>query len=106
LIRNKEDKGGLGPARKPSPGTCSDNKPTENNRSLSAYSNSTAYNNSLCPICGGNHNVLVISLENGSHIVTHPFRKEKVKKVKVADGKRRATRLDLIDTFWPKEGDI
>jgi hypothetical protein len=76
-------------------------------RLLSVYSNSTAYNNSLCPICGGNHNVLVISLENGSHIVTHPFKKEKATKVKLTDGKRRATRLDLIDTFWPLgEGEV
>jgi hypothetical protein len=61
----------------------------------------------VCPVCGGNHNVLVINLEHGRHIVTPPFPKEKAAKVSVTNGKRRATRLDLVNTFWPsnEEGD-
>ena len=49
----------------------------------------------------GTINVLVISLENGGHIVTKLFSKEKATKVKVTDGKRKATKLDLVDIFWP-----
>jgi hypothetical protein len=61
----------------------------------------------LCPICGGNHDVLVISLENGGHVVTKPFPKdEAIRRVKTkASGIRaRATRLDLIDSLWPMDG--
>jgi hypothetical protein len=83
-------------------------KPAEK-RSLSAYSNITAYNSSLCPVCGGDHNVLVISLENDGHIITSPFQKEKATEVKakVTGVKRRATRLDMVDAFCPyEEGEI
>lgn len=66
-------------------------------------SNTKVANNSLCNICGGDHNVLLIPLENGSHIVTRPFPKEKATKVKVKNDKRRATRLDLVNVFWPSD---
>jgi hypothetical protein len=60
--------------------------------------------NSLCPVCGGDHNVLVISLENSGHIVTRPFPKEKATRVKVNSGiKVRATRLDPVGVFWSAE---
>lgn len=71
-------------------------------RSLSMYRNDLVSNNS-CPVCGGDHNVLMISLENGGHIVTRPFPKEKASKVKKTDAKRRATKLDLVDIFWQSE---
>ena len=80
-LTDNKNKGGLGPARKPSPGTCRDNKP-QNNGPLSTYSNESASNN-ICDICGGNHNILVIPLENGGRIITRPFTKEKVTRVKV-----------------------
>jgi hypothetical protein len=83
---------------KPSTGTCRDN-----NRPLSTYSNKPVSNNRFCSICGGDHNVLVIGLENGEHIVTPSFCKRKAIRVKVADGRRRAKRLDLVDIFWPSE---
>jgi hypothetical protein len=68
------------------------------------YTNEPVSNNSsLCSICGGDHNVLVIPLENGGHIVSRPFPKEKTTKVNVTEGKRRATRLDLVGIFWPTE---
>jgi hypothetical protein len=69
-------------------------------------SNGALSNNSLCPVCGGDHNVLVIPLENGGHIISRPFPKEKATKVKITNAKRRATRLDLVDVFWSsnKEG--
>jgi hypothetical protein len=71
---------------------------------------STPFNGKLkgaCDVCGGDHNVLIISLENGGHIITHPFRKEKATRVKVDSGiKGKAIGLDLIDIFWPKDGDI
>ena len=92
---------GLGPAKRPSLGSCRDNKP-QNKGPLSTYSNGVVSNN-ICHICGGDHNVLVIRLENGGHIITRPFSKEKSTKVKVTHGKRRATRLDLVDIFWPAE---
>jgi hypothetical protein len=68
--------------------------------------NTKVANNSLCRVCGGDHNVLVISLENGGHIITRPFAKEKATKVDITNAKRRATRLDLVDVFWSsnKEG--
>jgi hypothetical protein len=61
----------------------------------------------LCPICGGNHDVLVVSLENGGHVVTKPFPKDEAFRVKIkaSDIKARATRLDLIDSLWPMDGD-
>jgi hypothetical protein len=69
------------------------------------YTNEPVSNNScLCSICGGDHNVLVIPLENGSHIVSRPFPKDNATKVNVTGDKRRATRLDLVDIFWPTEG--
>lgn len=95
--------GGLGPAKRPSHETCRDNKP-HNNGPLSTYNNGAVSNN-ICPICGGDHNVLVIGLENGSHIITRPFPNEKATKVNVTDGKRRATRLDLVDVFWRPDED-
>jgi hypothetical protein len=105
LIRNKDKEGGLGPARKPSPGMFRDNKPLDK-RPLSTYSNAPVSNN-ICHVCGGDHNVLIISLENGGHIITHPFSKEKATRVKVDSGiKGKAIGLDLIDIFWPKDGDI
>jgi hypothetical protein len=61
----------------------------------------------LCPICGGNHDILVISLENGGHVVTKPFPKDKAfrrVKTKASSIKVRATRLDLIDRLWPMDG--
>ena len=62
---------------------------------------------SSCPVCGGNHDVLVIGLENGGHIVTQPFPKEETTRVKVTSNKLRATKLNLVDIFWPEyEGDI
>jgi hypothetical protein len=78
LIDNKNR--GLGPAKKPSPMMWSDNKPRDRH-SLSAYSNKLASNN-ICDICGVDHNVVVISLENGGRIVTPSFRKEKVTRIK------------------------
>jgi hypothetical protein len=48
---------------------------------LSEYSNGWVSNN-ICRICGRNHNVLVISLENGGHIVTLPHPKDRATKVK------------------------
>jgi hypothetical protein len=80
-------------------------RPSQNRDGIN--NNESVFNNSLCQICGGDHNVLVIPLENGGHIVSRPFPKEKATKVNVADGKRRATRLDLVDILWPtKGGDI
>jgi hypothetical protein len=87
--------GGLGSAKRPS-----------HYRRDDVNNNKPVFNNSLCDICGGNHKVLVISLENGGHIVTHPFSKEKTTKVKITLGKRRATRLDLVNTFWPSGEDV
>ena len=98
MIRSKDKEGGLGPARKPSPGMFRDN-----NRLLSTYSNKPVSNNRFCSVCRGDHNVLVIGLENGEHIVTPSFCKRKATRVRVADGRRRATRLDLVDIFWPSE---
>ena len=66
-------------------------------------SNDTVSNISLCPVCGGDHNILVIPLENGGHIVTPPFRKEKTTKVNARDGKHKATRLDFVNVFWPTD---
>lgn len=65
--------------------------------------NESVFNNSLCHICGGDHNILFIRLESGGHIITRPFPKQKATKVNVTNGKRRATRLDLIDIFWKSE---
>jgi hypothetical protein len=67
------------------------------------YSNNTASNNGLCPFCGGHHNVLVFSSEDGSHIVTRPFSKKKATKTKVINEKRREITLDFIASLWPKE---
>lgn len=66
-------------------------------------SNGALSNNSLCPVCGGDHNVLVIPLENGGHIISRPFPKEKATKVNIINAKRRATRLDLVNMFWPSD---
>jgi hypothetical protein len=68
-------------------------------------SNGALSNNSLCTVCGGDHNVLVIPLENGGHIISRPFPKEKATKVKITNAKRRATRLDLVDVFWSSNVD-
>jgi hypothetical protein len=84
--------GGLGSARTPS----QQDRDGINN-------NSSVFNNSLCHICGGDHNVVVIPLENGGRIISRPFPKNKTTKVNVSDGKRRATRLDLVDIFWPSD---
>jgi hypothetical protein len=43
----------------------------------------------------------VTSLENGGHIITPSFRREKATKMKKADGARKETRLELVDVFWP-----
>lgn len=70
----------------------------------SSDSNESASNTRLCSICGGNHNVLVIGLENGGHIITEHFFKEGPVKIKVnSNVKRKATTLDLINTVWPAE---
>lgn len=59
----------------------------------------------LCQVCGGDHNVLVIRLENGGHIITKPFSKERPPKVNVnSNVKRKSTTLDLVNLFWPSEG--
>lgn len=100
-MTDNKNTGGLGPAKRPSLGTCRDNKP-QNNGPLSTYNNGAVSNN-ICHICGGDHNVLVIPLENGGHIVSRPFPKEKATKVKVTNAKRRATRLDLVKMFWPSD---
>ena len=84
--------------KRPSHGTSRDNKP-RNNAPLSTYSNGSVPNN-ICHICGGNHNVLVIGLENGSHIITHPFPNERATKPNVTASRRRATTSDLIGIFW------
>jgi hypothetical protein len=103
LKRNKNNRG-LGPVRKPSPRILIDNKP-RNSGQLSDYSNQSVSNN-ICLICGGDHDVLVISLENGGYIVTKPFSKDKGSTVKAGSCiKARATKLDLIDTLWPTNGD-
>lgn len=39
-------------------------------------------NNSLCPVCGSDHNVLIIGLENGGRIITPPFPKRRTTRVK------------------------
>ena len=58
----------------------------------------------LCSVCGGDHNVLIVGLENGGYVVTLPFGKEKATRVKVDSGiKGKAIGLDLIDVFWPSE---
>ena len=95
LIDNKNR--GLGPAKRPSHGTSKDNK-LRDGHSLSAYSNKLVSNN-ICDICGGDHNVLLIGLENVSHIITRPFPKE-VTKANATNDRRRATTLDLVDIFW------
>ena len=62
---------------------------------------------SVCHVCDGDHNVLGINLESGGYIITRPFPKERVRKVNVADVKRRAMTLDLVDVFWSSiEGEI
>lgn len=67
-------------------------------------SNESVSDNSLCRICGGNHNVLVIGLENGGHIITEHFFKEGPVKIKVDfNVNSKATILDLINTVWPTE---
>ena len=64
----------------------------------------SASNTRLCSICGGNHNVLVIGLENGGHIITEHFFKEGAIKIKInSNVKRKATTLDLINAVWPTE---
>jgi hypothetical protein len=40
----------------------------------------------ICHICGDNNHVFVINLENGRHIITLPFTKEKATRVKVDSG--------------------
>jgi hypothetical protein len=42
----------------------------------------------------------VRGLENGSHIITRPFPKERATKADISAGRRRATTLDLIEIFW------
>ncbi|HEY9388007.1 MAG TPA: hypothetical protein VIP70_13280 [Nitrososphaeraceae archaeon] len=68
-------------------------------------SNDSTSNNSFCPICGYDHDVLVISLENGGQIVTKPFYKDRETTVSINDGnkvvKMRTKRMDLVDIFWP-----
>jgi hypothetical protein len=92
MMENK--KYGLGSAKRPS------------HYGVGINNNESVFNNSLCHICGGDHNVLVISLESGGHITTRPFPKEKATRVKVGSGiKGRATKLDLVDVFWPSEGE-
>ena len=66
---------------------------------LSEYSNGWVSNN-ICRICGRNHNVLVISLENGGHIVTLPHPKDRATKVKSSGS------MLLPDIFWREECDI
>lgn len=84
-----------------------DNDNFAEDKDKSSDSNESVSNNSLCPVCGGDHNVLVISLVHGGHIVIHSFPKERATKVKVTNGgKRRATRLDLVDIFWPAEEEM
>jgi hypothetical protein len=58
------------------------------------YRNDLVSNNSF-PVCGGDHNVLMISLENGDHIVTRPFPKEKASKFKITEVKD-----DLLHSLW------
>ena len=75
-----------------------------NQRRHGNYTNDIVSNiSSLCSVCGGDHNVIVIQLENGGHIITRPFSKEKATKLNVTDGKRRAARLDLVNVFWPSD---
>lgn len=77
-------------------------RPSQQNRD-GINNNKSVFNNSLCHICGGDHNVLVIPLEIGGHVITRPFQKDKASKVNVTSGKRRAARLDLVDIFWSTE---
>jgi hypothetical protein len=103
-LTKKQYRKGLGPARKPSPRILIDNK-SQNGGLLYDYSNESVSNN-ICLICGGDHDVLVISLENGGHIVTKPFSKDKGSTVKAGSCiKARATKLDLVDILWPTDGD-
>jgi hypothetical protein len=44
--------------------------------------------------------ILVIGLENGSHIRIRPFPNERATKANITAGRRRATTLDLIEIFW------
>jgi hypothetical protein len=41
--------------------------------------------NRLCPICGGDHNVIIVQLENGKRIITPPFPKERAAKLGVTE---------------------
>ena len=66
-------------------------------------SNESVSDNSLCRICGSDHNVLVIGLEDSGHIITEHFFKEGPVKIKVnSNVKRKATTLDLINLFWKR----
>lgn len=57
-------------------------------------SNESDSNIRFCHVCGGDHNVLVIGLENGEHIITKPFSKERPSKIDVdSNVKRKATTL-------------
>ena len=57
--------------------------------------------NQLCLLLLGTINVVVISLENGGYIISKLFPKEKA--TKVTGSKQKATRLDLVNIFWPSD---
>lgn len=66
-------------------------------------------NNRLCPICGGDHNVFVLNLEDGNHVIPRPFFYERAAKVKAdtdkTNLKRIATKIDPADIFWTAKED-
>jgi hypothetical protein len=47
---------------------------------------------SVCDICNYRHNVIVISLEGGGHIITKPFCKERTAVAKAKPG--------ILSLFW------
>lgn len=39
----------------------------------------------LCPVCGGDHNVIIVPLENGRRIISPPFPKERAARLRVTE---------------------
>jgi hypothetical protein len=41
--------------------------------------------NKLCPVCGGDHNVIIVPLENGRRIITLPFPKDRAARLGITE---------------------
>jgi hypothetical protein len=86
------------------PMTNNDNNNFTEDKHKDCYDNESIPDNASCGVCGGNHNVLVINLENGGHIITEHFFKGGPIKVNFNfDIKRKGTTLGLANPFRPTE---